>query len=363
MVKQLGLVAEVVPPLIVSVADGSRIIVDSICKGLQYKIQSHDFTSDLRLFPLGGADMILGVDWLKQFNPITFDYHSLRVTLMRGNTPIILQGNSTEGSVQAISGKKLSKLMRSSQGITQGYICMMSVQQEDKNNNEDTHTHTSMLPLLKKYQAVFTEPQGLPPVRKHDHKIPLLQGSQPINQRCYRVPYVQKAELEKQVREMLQNGIIQESSSPFASPVILVKKKDGSWRMCVDYRKLNEITIKNKYPIPVIDELLDELRGASWFTKLDLRSGYHQIRVAPEDVYKTAFKTHQGLYEFKVMPFGLTNAPASFQLLMNHVFQSFLRKGVLVFFDDILVYSTTLDKHLSLEGVCLTANAATSIIC
>lgn len=118
LIKQLGLVAEVVPPLIVSVDDGSRIIIDSLCKALQYKIQGHTFTSDLRLFPLGGSDVILGVDWLKQFNPITFDYYNLRVTLMKGDSPIVLQGISSEGSLQAISGKKLSKLMKSSQGIT-----------------------------------------------------------------------------------------------------------------------------------------------------------------------------------------------------------------------------------------------------
>jgi hypothetical protein len=186
--------------------------------------------------------------------------------------------------------------------------------------------------LLHLYQDVFTPLAGLPPNRPEDHIIPLKEGAQLVNLWPYRYYSLQKDTVERLISEMVGAGTIQPSHNPFASPVVIVKKKDLSRRLRVDYRASNKLTIKNKFPIPLIEELLEELTGVSVFSKIDLCFGYRQIRMISRDVHKTTFRTHNGHYEFLVMPFGLTNARATFQSLMNEVFRAHLRRFVQLFF-------------------------------
>jgi hypothetical protein len=185
----------------------------------------------------------------------------------------------------------------------------------------------------------------MPPDRDIEFAIELQPGTAPISKRPYRMPLAELAELKKQLQELLDKGFIRSSTSPWGCPALFVKKKDESLRLCVDYRPLNAVTIKNKYPLPLIDVLFDQLVGAKVFSKIDLHSDYHQIKIRASDIPKTAFSTRYGLYEYLVMSFGLTNAPTYFMYLINSVFMPELDKFVVVFIDYILVYSKNEDEH------------------
>jgi hypothetical protein len=202
------------------------------------------------------------------------------------------------------------------------------------------------IPVVREFRDVFPEElPGLPPVREIEVSIETIPGVSPIAQSPYRMAPMELAELKVQLQELLDKGFIWPSNSPWGAPVLFVKKKDGTLRLCIDYRQLNKVTVKNRYPLPRIDDLFDQLKGVRVFSKINLRSGYHQLRIKEQDIQKTAFRTRYGHYEFLVMPFGLTNAPAMFMDLMNRVFRPYLVQYVVVFIDDILVYSNSHLEH------------------
>jgi hypothetical protein len=298
----LHLEPDACPGLHMTVANGDHAV--------HIFIDSEEFIIDLFVIPLEGYDMMLGVQWLRTLGPILWDFERTRMSCWCDNHRVMWQGTSGRRTA-AVHTMEASDLM---------------------------------LVLLQEFKAVFATPSGLPPPRCHSHRIHLLPDTPSVAVRPYRYLQLVKDELERQSHDMLQQGHTRTSSSTFSS-TLLVKKHDGSWRFCVDYRTLNSKTVRDKFPIPVVDEL-NELRGARFFTKLDLRSGYHQVRMRADDIEKMTFRTHHGHFVFMVMLFGLTNAPATFQAMTNNVLQDFIHLFILVFFDDILIYSNSWSSHL-----------------
>ncbi|KAM3364985.1 hypothetical protein ACQJBY_015005 [Aegilops geniculata] len=329
----------------VKVANGAELRCELEVPNCPWTVQDHQFSTSFKVLPLGGFDVIVGMDWLEELNP-NIDWIHKTVTIKSGDDLIQLQGHVfTDNTCPTISSEELHFMCVQGEVDHLVYLCNVADKPKQP-EKESVPPPAEIQQLLQEYSDVFATPQGLPPSRACDHRIPLLPGATPISIRPYRHTPETKTEIERQVEELLASGLIQHSHSPFASPAILVRKKDGQWWLCIDYRKLNALTVTPKFPLPVIDELLDELSGASWFSKLDFRAGYHQIRLAEGEEYKTAFQTHSGHYEYKVLPYGVAGGPATFQGTMNHTLKPVLRICALVFFDDILIFSATFEQHL-----------------
>ncbi|GAB4814481.1 hypothetical protein N2152v2_001527 [Parachlorella kessleri] len=391
----------------VQLADGTTYTCATILPAAEVKIGPYRGKAHFYVLPLSSNDAILGASWLAETNP-AIDWATRTVTIRQHGHEIRLQPDDhavpTSASLKPLTAKQANKQLRKggipilayvreaedeAGGVRIAGLEHAEVSEQCTQNDDDGSLAASQAAgrnakaasgdpsstaaaadggpstasaearadqvridqFVADLRASFADvmpddlPSGLPPEREVDHRIELEPGAKPPAPKYYRLSYEETAEAKRQIEDGLRKGFIQPSKSPFGAPILFVKKKDNSMRMCIDYRALNKVTIKNKAPLPRMDELFDQTHGAQYYSKLDLRSGYYQIRIAKEDVPKTAFRTKDGHYEYLVMPFGLTNAPATFQTLMNTVLREHLDQYVVVYLDDILIYSKSLEEH------------------
>ena len=385
---------------IISLADGRKACSTHFLPSAPVSISKYHDNISFLSTPLHGYDAILGMPWLKQYDPhikwstdtVTLNAHghthhlspAININGTSSPSPSILF--CSEASISnLITAKQFKKSYRRGD-IAEWFVAYVAESTHtadpspyhinsinsrfqpplDRATSErgrpsrpvvtgsaptDITANSQVDQLVKQTLSQFNDvfppdlPNRLPPERDFDFKIDLYPDSSPPSRATYRMSPSELDELKKQLDDLIAHGFIRPSKSPYGAPVLFVKKKDGTVRMCVDYRALNQITIKNKYPLPRQDELFDRLHGAKWFSKIDLRSGYHQIRIQPEDIEKTAFRTRYGHFEYLVLPFGLTNAPSTFMHMMQQIFAPYLDSFVIVFIDDILIYSKTKEEH------------------
>jgi hypothetical protein len=293
---------------------GGKISSNQINRKVPIQLGSHLIKTDLLLLDLERMDVLLGMDWMTRHR-VSLDISSRAVEIdspdQKTTILYLPQWECSNSYAYAVEGIKLKDI-----------------------------------PIICEYPDIFPDDLlGMPLDRDIEFIIELQPGTAPISKRPYRMPPNELAELKIQLQDLLDKGFIHSSASPWGCPALFVKKKDNSLRLCVDYRPLNAVTIKNKYPLPRIDILFNQLAGAKVFSKIDLHFGYHQIKIRPSDIPKIAFSTRYGLYEYLVMSFGLTNAPAYFMYLMNSIFMQELDKFIVIFIDDILIYSKNPEDH------------------
>ena len=311
---------------------GIRARIGMICHGCELEISRTLLTVDLRIMDMSKFDVILGMDWLTAYR-VLIDCERRRVTAYtQDGTRVVFQGDKHDIFPQTMYESRFH-------GHLAGWLASLSLEDEVRPDLD--------LPrVVCEYEDVFLDEQlRLPPQRVVDFGIELHPGTSPISMNPHRMTPVELQELRVQLQKLLDKGFIRPSTSPWGAPVLFAKKKDKTLRLCIDYKELNRFTINNRYPLPRIEDLFDQLRGARVYSKIDLCTGYHQPRVREKDIPKKAFRTRYGHFEFTVMPFGLTNAPAAFMDIMHRVFQPYLDQLVVVFIDDILIYSQSEWEH------------------
>ncbi|GJS64665.1 putative reverse transcriptase domain-containing protein [Tanacetum coccineum] len=286
----------------VKLADGKVVSTNNVLIGCTLNLLNRSFPIDLMVIELGSFDIIIGMDWLSRYDAaILCGEKKVRIPL-EGKT-LVIEGNRNNSRLKIVSCIKTQKYIKKGCEL---FLAQVTEQESKEKRLED-------VPVIQDFPEVFPEElPGLSPPRQVEFRIDLIPGAAPVARAPYRLAPSEMKELSKQLQELSEKGFIRPSSSPWGAPVLFVKKKDGSFRMCIDYRELNKLTIKNRYPLPRIDDLFDQLQGSSVYSKIDLRSGYHQLRIREEDIPITAFRTRYGHYEFQVMPFGLTNFTYSY---------------------------------------------------
>ncbi|MCO5555335.1 hypothetical protein L7F22_008881 [Adiantum nelumboides] len=332
-------------------ADGAFIGQDAsvtpLIGKLRLHIQGYVDKEDFFISPLKHEDAILGTPWFDHL-AASIKFPERRISFKFREKNMYIDAQESGNIIPLVHTHAFDKSIKSSISV---YMIFVKDSLSDVNktqvNESGSQEDLELSKFLNQFQDVFIDDiRGeLPPKRRDDdHAIELIPGSSPPNKPPYRVSQAQQEEIMRQVNELVEKGIVRPSSSPFCSPVLLVHKKDGTYCMCVDYRALNKITIKNRFPVPRIEDLFDKLQGSTYFSRIDLKSGYHQIRIVNEDILKIAFHTTFGLYEYLVMLFGLTNAPTTFNRMMERIFRPH-RNFSGVFFDDVIIYSKSMEEH------------------
>ncbi|GJS68097.1 putative reverse transcriptase domain-containing protein [Tanacetum coccineum] len=299
----------------VELADGRIVGLNTIIRGCTLNFLNHPFNIDLMPVELGSFDVIIGMDWLAKYHAVIVCAEKI-VRIPFGDEILIVRGDGSSNK----HGTRLNIISctKAQEYLTKGCHVFLANITATKDEDKSKRKLLEDVPIVQEFPKVFPEDlPGIPPTRQVEFQIDLVPGATPVARAPYRLAPSEMKELAEQLQERMDKGFIRPSSSPWGAPVLFVKKKDGSFLLCIDYRELNKLTVKNRYPLSRIDDLFDQLQGSSIYSKIDLRSGYHQLRVREEDIPKTAFRTRYGHYEFQVMYFGLTNALAVFMDLMN----------------------------------------------
>jgi hypothetical protein len=327
------------------ICENAKLHVTRRCK-LRFSITANFIDEvDLDVIPLDICGIVLGSPYLYDRRAI-FHHHENKYHLFKNGVEYIVRAHTKKLNLSLVNAGQMKKLVN----VSKNFVLLM-IKPKDNVEKEvfqgcDAKLKSDLYEVVNQYDEMFQEPKGLHPRRSIQHEIQLQQDCPLPNIGMYRMSVMENVEIKKKIQEFLDKGVIMPSTSPCGSPIVLVPKKDGTWCMCVYFSALNKITINNNYPLPRIDDLLDQLKYYKYFTKLDLRSGYHQIKIVEGDTWKKTFKTKQGLFEWMVIPFAICNAPATFMRVMNDVLRHFIDDYVIVYFDDNLIFRKSHEEHV-----------------